>query len=262
MSGPPPDETAEFFGEMRKLEARAKERGSGLTPDREALAARIFGEETAPDFGESLERLTVALVTLRTAFVPDPPSVGRIGREAFLKTLECLATAAGSPPIVPRGEISGEAPELLSNPRFWLFVEGLRAQALAGDKAASDRLDRVLDVLRVPKRRTEAARAKAAADRDAVARELSRNPEYMADPFTALAVEIARDGKRGPVPLRAVALAVNDLPALVRVRRLEAAGKRAEAENLKAELAAHALAEEGRRVRAAKRRRAKTRGQK
>lgn len=265
-----PDETAKLFGEIRELEAREKERGSGLPPDLEALAARIFGEEKAPDFGDSLERLTVALVALRTAFAPD----GRLGREAFLMLLERIARAAGSVPVVPRGELSKEAPDLLLNPAFWLGLEGLREKALSGDKAAAALLENeVLRVLRVPKRRNEAGRAAADAAGIKIARMLRCDPEFMAAPLTRLAVEITRAGKRGPPPLRAVMLAVVAAPELARIHGLEAERKRSRdrekrrvlreaAEERRAALARLALALEGRRDRAEKRRRGKTRGPK
>jgi hypothetical protein len=264
-----PDETAKLYGEIRELEARAKARGSGLTPDLEALAARIFGEEKAPDFGDSLERLTVALVALRTAFDPN----GQLGREPFLALLERLGRAAGSVPVVPRGEISKEAPDLLMNPAFWLSLEGLREKALSGDKPAAALLDRVLDVLRVPKRRADAGRAAAAAARIETARELLRDSDFMAAPLSRLAVEIARGGKRGPVPLRAPELVVSAFPELALIHGLEAERKRSRdperrrvlreaAEKRRAALARLALALEGQRDRAAKRTRGKTRGRK
>lgn len=268
-----PDETASIFRERDEIAARERERRSGLPPDLEALASRIFGEEKAPDFGDSLERLTVALVALRAALVPDPSSEGRLGREVFLRILERIASSTSAALIIPRGEISTEAPELLLNPTFWLGIEGLREEALSGDKAASDRLDRVLSVLRVPKRRTEAGRAKAAAERVALARELRDDPEFMAGSRAALAVRIARDGKRGPVPLRAAELLLDSPAALDRVARIEAeaeaspdpARRRALLEtsgDLRAGLTERAFTLEGRRLRTAKRKRAKTRGPK
>ena len=90
------------------------------------------------------------------------------------------------PAPLPRGELSAEAPELLLNPSFWLALDGTREEALSGDKAASRLLGKVLKVLKVPKVRTEAARAKAAASREALARELRREPEFMAGPLAAL----------------------------------------------------------------------------
>ena len=264
MSGPPPDETAEFFGEMRKLEARAKERGSGLTPDREALAARIFGEETAPDFGESLERLTVALVALRTAFVPDPPSVGRLGREVFLQALERIAEAAGPTPHPLRvlGDISEKAPTLLENPLFWREMRSLREDALLGDERSYQLLEANLDRLRVPKRRYVAARSGVGASQGGAARELLRDPEFMAGPLAKLAVSITR-GKRGRVPLRAAALLLADPKRLARLRHLENEREKTreperqeelqrESEALREKLRRHALTLEYRRDEAAR----------
>lgn len=193
--------------------------------DLQRFAERVFGQPAGEVSGEPLERLAAALEAIRAALVPLPRQRRPFARPSFLDSMERFAESAGplppiaAPPVAgkPRGDISNEAPRLLLNPRFWLAVEKLRADALAGDEKSYRVLGSVLERLKVSKRRFEAGREER---RTKLTSAVRRGIWGTGGALEKLAIDIVR-GKRGPVPLRARELFLAAPQELSHLRRLE-----------------------------------------